>query len=228
MSGTFKAQTAFSYPREAWIRWLGHLDRLGPLIEDLPSALDRPVVTSLVAKHANTDPVSAFVPAMIWGHGISGYGPFRVARVLTQSKSPLNAYIDESVVRKLADGYRVASEEGPIAGYCRMNNDAYIKYLGPAFFTKWLHFATAATASDDQAEAKVAPILDQLVLNWLRDHDITLRAGRTPDYETYVSILSAWGEPHKLGAAQVEERIFRLIRDAQEAERSAKKNPVAR
>ncbi|MGV2821804.1 hypothetical protein ABZX73_13085 [Brevibacterium casei] len=217
LESPFDAQMAFSYPRESWSRWLGHLGQLGPFIDDLPAALDRPTVTELVAMHAQKDPVSAFVPAMIWGHGNSGYGPYRVARVLTQSSTPLESQVDQSVLRKLADGYRVAAAEGPIAGYYRMNNEAYIKHLGPAFFTKWLHFSTAATATDP---AGVAPILDRLVLDWLHDHDITIRAGRTPGYENYVSLLSSWGKPHNLGPAQVEERIFRLIRDAQEAERN--------
>lgn len=221
METPFKAQQAFSYPRESWNRWLGHLDGLRPVIEKLPDSLDRPTVTSLVGQYAPTEPVAAFVPAMIWGHGNSGYGPFRVARVLTQSKTPLEAGLDDSVALKLADGYRAAVENGAVCGYYRMNNGAYIKHLGPAFFTKWLHFATAANASDP---SEVAPILDQLVLNWLRKHDVRVKPGRTPGYETYVSILSTWGKPHDLGPAQVEERIFRLIRDAQEAANSTQKS----
>ena len=121
--------------------------------------------------------------------------------------------MDEDVIRKLKAGYQIAAEQGAVDGYYSMNNDNYIKHLGPAFFTKWLHFATAANPANNM---KVAPILDRLVITWMSNHGIKIRAGRTPAYAEYVELLSHWGTPYDLGPADVEERIFRLIRDAQD------------
>ena len=59
-----------------------------------------------------------------------------------------------------------------------------------------------------------APVLDALVIEWLASHGgPSLRAGYTVDYAQYVETLRSWGAPHGLGPANVEERIFRLIRD---------------
>lgn len=42
---------------------------------------------------------------------------------------------------------------------------------------------------------------------------LRLRSGRTDDYARYVALLTTWGEPHRLSAADVGDRIYRLIRN---------------
>jgi len=42
---------------------------------------------------------------------------------------------------------------------------------------------------------------------------LRLRSGRTDDYARYVALLTTWGEPHQLSAADVCDRIYRLIRN---------------
>lgn len=100
-----------------------------------------------------------------------------------------------------------------MAGYRFLNTqDGKISNLGPAFFTKWLYFVTADGSVDGGPQA--APILDVLVLNWLRTKaDLRLRTGWTVDYETYLDLLTTWGKPYGIHRAGVEERIFRLIRE---------------
>jgi transposase InsO family protein len=48
LTSTFAAQQAFSYNRDRWKHWLGHLEGLGEALEKMPAALDRPAVTSIV------------------------------------------------------------------------------------------------------------------------------------------------------------------------------------
>nr|WP_311212273.1 MULTISPECIES: hypothetical protein [unclassified Arthrobacter] len=89
-----------------------------------------------------------------------------------------------------------------------MSNEGRIKYLGAAFFTKWLYFASAVQASDD---ATAAPILDKQLADWLFAHaSISLQLGRTSSYDQYVGLLTEWGSRHNRSAVQVEKAIFGL------------------
>jgi hypothetical protein len=51
-----------------------------------------------------------------------------------------------------------------------LNNSGHIKYLGGAFFTKWISFASARTSIDAE---EVAPILDKRVRDWINKHTRT-------------------------------------------------------
>ncbi len=97
---------------------------------------------------SNRQVLQAFIAAMIWGYGTTGYGPYRTQRILSSSR-------DERVkiLRDVWDHAR--------SGY----SDAYkclkskIHGLGPAFGTKFIYFA-----SDPD---KRLPILDLRVSEWL-------------------------------------------------------------
>lgn len=177
----------------------------------LPPALDRSGAATLVDDLLPDNVPGAFAVAMIWGHGSSGYGPYRTARVLTAARKPRNQPLDQSVVDRLQQSIQIVQKSGAVEGYRFLNNHpGHIAGLGPAFFTKWLYFVTSR---GDTAALDAAPVLDALVVRWLRDKaGIILRPGRTDDYRRYVTLLRDWGK-ERLTAAQVEERIFRLIRD---------------
>lgn len=200
----------FSFRRDRWLEWLGHIDEAAALLRDLPPELDRATVKDIVSSSWEQNPAGAFVATMVWGHGHSGYGPYRVARILTLDANPREAPINQATVSKLLTSGQKAQAEGPVSSYYFLNNEGRIWGLGPAFFTKWLFFVGA---SSRVSETVAAPILDQLILTWLRDEGFPLRPGRTPDYERYVNLLTEWGEPHGLAPADVEERIFRIIRN---------------
>ncbi|MEV4900107.1 hypothetical protein AB0K08_02045 [Citricoccus sp. NPDC055426] len=56
--------------------------------------------------------------------------------------------------------------------------------------------------------------MDQLIIRWLRSKaSIHLKPARTAEYERYIETLQRWGMPYGLAPADVEERIFRLIRN---------------
>lgn len=204
-------QRAFGYPLQRWREWVGHLESVNSVLGQLPPRLDRQQTAELIDSMIPDQVTAAFTISMIWGHGYSGYGPYRTACVLTGSKKPKNAPVSLVVHQQLLDSTTIAREHGAVEAYRYLNNPpGKIRGLGPAFFTKWLFFATA---EGDIKSPAAAPVLDALVFRWLRDHaDVTLRAGKTSDYERYFSLLRSWGEPHALAPAEVEEQIFRLIR----------------
>lgn len=84
------------------------------------------------------------------------------------------------VRQQLLASTTIAREHGPVEGYrCLNNPPGRITGLGPAFLTKWLF---VATAKGDPKSLPAAPVLDGLVLQWLREHtDARRRAGRTSD-----------------------------------------------
>jgi len=212
LDGDHTPQKAFTYPRDRWNKWLAGVDGVPPLLEDLPPALDRRQTALLVEDLLPLDVAGAFTTSMIWGHGWSGYGPYRTARILTDAKSPAGLPASPDVLARLGESADVARAEGAVEGYrCLNNQPGKIRGLGPAFFTKWLHFVTAR---GDTTAPEAAPVLDSLVIRWLdQQADLTLRAGYTDDYARYLELLSTWGDPHDLSPAQVEERIFGLIRN---------------
>jgi hypothetical protein len=212
LSGEHLPQRGFSYHAERWRGWSGHLEGNGPMLGALPPKLDRRTTARLVEGLLPGDVVGAFTVAMIWGHGSSGYGPYRTARVLTAARSPKGAPVSPDVRSRLGESVEVAREGGPVEGYRLLNNrPGKVAGLGPAFFTKWLYFITAR---GDAGSVSAAPVLDALVISWLASHGgRSLRAGYTDDYARYVETLRSWGAPHGLAPADVEERIFRLIRN---------------
>lgn len=205
-------QQAFAWPRDRWIRWFDGHDGVREVLQDLEDRIDRRRGVELIQRLlAQDDAASAFVVAMVWGHGWSGYGPYRTAAVLTANRRPRGHSLDREVVARLEESARLAREEGGVSAFRYLSNEGHIAGLGSAFFTKWLYFTSAA---DGHNSSSAAPVLDRLVLDWLRSAaDVRLRPGRTSDYGRYVDLLQSWGKPHDRNAVQVEETIFRLIRD---------------
>lgn len=204
-------QRAFAYDRKAWLRGLGHFPGVETAINGLPAAVDRAIIASTVEELLRDDRVvPAFVTAMIWGHGRANYGPSRTAKLLKGAGTHRADAASESVAGKLAESVLRARGDGPVEGFRYLNNQGHIKGLGPAFFTKWLYFVTAR---GQEHSAQAAPVLDALIINWLRtEANLRIRYGKTPGYEHYLETLHAWGQPHQLTPVEVEERIFRLIR----------------
>lgn len=167
---------------------------------------------------ANGRALAAFVPVMIWG-GPGGYGPFRTRAVLTGNRSARNrtAPLDETVAHLLLEAARVVRRDGPVEAFRLLNNEGHIKYLGGAFFTKWMSFASATEGTDTE---EVAPILDKRVRDWIeintRDTGgISLSTTSTADYSRYLTVLDVWrrGNNWSRTRVQVESAIFDLSRD---------------
>lgn len=205
-------QKRFPYPTKSWQEWTSHLGNLGGLLESLPSELNRTDTAKLVEDLIPKNIAGAFTIAMIWGHGNTPYGPFRTARILTGSEDPKSASLSDEVIEKLSKSVELARENGILESYRYLNyGPGKIKNLGSAFFTKWLYFVTAR---GDAASPLAAPVMDLLVVAWLKDTaGVTLRERYAADYEEYLELLTDWGKSTGATPAQVEEAIFRLIRN---------------
>ncbi|PWH07424.1 hypothetical protein DEO23_01950 [Brachybacterium endophyticum] len=96
-----------------------------------------------------------------------------------------------------------------------MRNEGRVKYLGGAYFTKWLAFTSMVGRIDGP---EVAPILDKRVRDWIAnqtasDTRISLSTSSSSDYERYLQLLDAWGAPFDRTRTQTELAIFDLTRD---------------
>ena len=206
-------QRGFGWNSESWKVAFKDCPDILVQLEELSKVINRDEVSRVVTSNLIQGAVlPAFVTAMIWGYGNSGYGPARIRWVLTgvRGKGAMRAVLRPDVAERLNAAVQVVRAEGAVEGFRHMNNAGRIKYLGPAFFTKWLYFASAASGPDD---AKAAPILDKQVQDWLADNaKVRLNIRKTIDYERYVELLKAWGSQARdtRTPVQVEKAIFHL------------------
>lgn len=204
-------QRGFRWSRDRWINHVLDLPEVEKVIRQLPDMIDREAVRLVAAERLGAGEVlAAFVPAMIWGYGNAEYGPMRVRWVLTgiRGADARKAPVATSVADKLGSAATVVRREGAVAGFRLLNNEGRVKHLGPAFFTKWLYFASASDGPDG---GRAAPILDKQVVGWLDKHaGIKLNPNKTAAYQHYVEVLGAWGAEFERTPAQVEQAIFGL------------------
>lgn len=217
LSEDLPPQRAFTWNRAKWAPVVHDVPDAKTALDVLPDLLDRAVVREAVQGNLQGDRViGAFVPVLIWG-GPGGYGPFRARTILTGVKAQTNidAPVDETIRDRLMKGSETARQSGAVEAFRLMNNDGKIKYLGGAFFTKWLAFSSMVDSIDGQ---DVAPILDKRVRDWIAAHTeggerVLLSTSSSQDYGRYVELLEAWGTPFGRTRAEVELAIFDLTRD---------------
>lgn len=205
-------QEAFVWSRTSWNSWLAAIDGAVELLSALPDALGRPGTVAAVQTELGAGRyATALIAAMAWGHGDSGYGPYRTACVLTGQRAPRGLPASRPVLDRLKVSAELTQTRGVVDAFRYLNNPGgHILGLGPAFFTKWLYFVSASEGHDS---ATVAPILDERVRCWLAHHaDVRLQLGRTVDYAEYVALLTSWGVRYGRTPVQVETSIFRLAR----------------
>lgn len=126
-------QGAFGWRREAWQTALHDDDMTLALLDRLDEHVDREITRTIVLEELSAGRVTpAFVAAMIWGYGKTGYGPARVRWVLTgvRGRASATAPIRSDVLEKLAVGAKVARDSGPVEGFKYMNNAGKVLYLG--------------------------------------------------------------------------------------------------
>lgn len=191
LTGEHTPQRAFAYPLERWERWTAHIEGVGSALDGLPPRLNRGDTARIVEDLLPSNVAGAFTTAMVWGHGKSGYGPYRAAVVLTGTRKPKDAPLSPEVEERLTESVEVARSQGAVEGFRFLHNrHGKIAWLGPAFFTKWLYFITAR--GNEQSES-AAPVLDALILGWLsKNTNTALCAGYTDEYARYIDLLRAW------------------------------------
>lgn len=210
MEQPFAPQRAFRFNRDKWLEKMQNIDGAAEAINSLPDYVDRAIIRQAVRDLEDDNIVGAFITVMIWGHGLVNYGPHRTLRVLTDDFTT-NGTLSDDVATKIRQSCTVSREQGNEAGFYYLNNEGKMRKLGASFFTKWLYYVTA---TGPQGEDGAAPVLDEKVIAWFQDEvGEKLKYGRTKPYKRYVQIVTTWGSPYDLTAVDVEERIFRLIRD---------------
>lgn len=217
LSAEIPSQRSFVWNRIPWMKVGKDVPEISKSLHSLPDALNRESTRETVQINLqNGQVLAAFVPVLIWG-GPGGYGPFRARSILTgvRNRSNAEAPIDPLVQFKLREAAATVRTAGPEEAFRLMNNEGKVKYLGGAFFTKWLSFASMVDSTDGPM---VAPILDKRVRDWIaqntaQNQTIELSTTSTADYRRYLELLDAWGGPFGRTRVQVEQSIFDLTRD---------------
>lgn len=210
------AQRAFAWKIEKWIPVVHDLPDAEAVLRELPQRLDRQTVREVVQTSLSQEQaLGAFIAVYIWG-GAGGYNPGRARAVLTgnRTRENLRAPIDPDVEAKLLEGALRVRRSGAEEAFRYMNNDGKVKYLGGAYFTKWMSFSSMISDMDGP---EVAPILDKRVRDWIfsasqGNSAVSLTTRLTRDYRLYLDLLEAWGKPFDRSRAQVELAIFELTR----------------
>lgn len=214
LSANQQPQKAFPWKREKWESVVADIPDAREVLSALPDELDRNTVREVVQNNLVRErALGALVPVLIWG-GPGGYGPYRASRIMTAGAGSAGGEAEEAIRERLMKASEMVRDD-PTEAFRYLNNEGKIKFLGPAFFTKWLAFSSMSDAVDGK---DVAPILDKRVRDWISQNTkgaqhISLRTTLTKDYRRYLDLLDAWGSPYQRTRAQVELAIFDLTRD---------------
>ncbi|MDT0212485.1 hypothetical protein Q9R29_01180 [Rothia sp. ARF10] len=116
--------------------------------------------------HSSHEWTSLLIASYIWGQGPNGYGPHRLRQILMSAPRE-GRHLEVCLREAVAAMHSGAS----VDGYRRLRGA--VPGLGPAFFTKFLYFAAAASAAggtpippDSQKPAPL--ILDAVVAKQVR------------------------------------------------------------
>jgi hypothetical protein len=187
-------QPAIGWPR---LRWLARFPDSADLLAALPDQLDRATVRAACSDAANSPAAAwqAFMVVMVWGYGTVGYGPWRTARVCSDTSGARE---------RLARVAQQLAERGALEAYGLFAGDCRLRWLGPAFGTKFLYFCP-------QGPEPQALIFDRLVARWLtKNTSIAFNAGpwSSTTYRRYLELLCGWAAVLGVGSDEVERCIF--------------------
>jgi hypothetical protein len=150
-----------------------------------------------MAADSDEEAEQAFLAVMTWGYGDIGYGSFRVARILADTPNATARL--RRAPANVADG-------GAFAGYRALADGrlSRLKWLGPAFGTKFLHFCSSTGQP-------TALILDRLISDWLRDN-VAVSLNPVPwnidTYRRYVGLMTEWFAELGVDPDQLETCLF--------------------
>jgi hypothetical protein len=198
-AGGRPGQPAIGWPRGRWLDWFPDSS---DLLGSLPDRLDRATVRAacLEAARSPTAAWQAFMVVMVWGQGMTGYGPWRTARILRDTSE---------AKERLARVARHLTQGGALDAYRRFGGDCRLRWLGPAFGTKYLYFCP-------QSPGSPALILDRLVAQWLtRNTQSSFHAGpwSPSTYRRYLELVGSWAAALGVAAEEVEWCIFQAQSD---------------
>jgi hypothetical protein len=146
-----------------------------------------------------------FIGAMIFGYGPVGYGPFRIGRVINENPD---------LLEKLKGQY-FAAGNSPRESWESHTQSNRIKYLGPAFATKFAYFAARRQRSKGTVPL-IADINTSSAMSSLAG--IPRSVEKSERYLEYVDLAHTWGADigGGYGVDEVERAVFKIganIRD---------------
>lgn len=149
------------------------------------------------------DPMGLFLASMFWGYGPTGWGPYRVGRIVTE-----NPHLEAAI-----GGIIAAAEDTPEAAWDAITKRHKLHRLGPAFGTKVTYFA--ALHADTQHPW---PLIADLNTSWgiwnlTKDQPESLRVARSVErrsgYLRYIDTAHAWAEQLGCRPDDIELALFR-------------------
>ncbi len=133
---------------QAKTNWLRDLPHLADFIDQLPTLLDRDSVREIFESDVHATEAK-FATVMIWGYGVVGYGSFRAKKM----------YASSNFSEKVEESYHLSRSGRFLAAYKFLSKNR-IEWLGPAFATKWISFASPSSHP--------APIYDSFISKWFQ------------------------------------------------------------
>ncbi|MGW1467736.1 8-oxoguanine DNA glycosylase OGG fold protein [Streptomyces sp. NPDC002308] len=200
---------AVPFNPDRWIAGLPGGERWPDRLAGLPRTgrwptVDRRTVFAAAA-HATTPEGGRdlLLSALVWGTGINAWGVSRRTRIFRENDP---ARLDERIALARAEVARGA----PVAAYRVLNDPrGRVKRLGPAFFSKFLYFATA----DRPAGGRWPLIIDRNVVRALGDlrPDEKWVVGdrwNSATYARYLDLAHGWAERWGTAPDVVERKLF--------------------
>ena len=193
-------QAAFGWPRQRWIRMFPEHEGA---LQAMPDKLDRTSVRQvcLTAGTSSATAEQAFLAIMAWGFGTVGFGPFRTRRILASTPGAAS---------RLAKVIETLVAADAVTAYARLasTGDCNLRYLGPAFGTKFLFFC-----QPDERKPR-ALVLDSLVAAWLKREGAANYdpiPWSTPTYRAYLDLMHGWASSLACDPEDLEYCIFQSM-----------------
>lgn len=144
------------------------------------------------------DPVERFMASMIWGFGLVGYGPSRVAKIIRHEGTAL---------RPKLEGIAAAASSGHDEAWQGIVRTHKIRGLGPAFGTKVAYFAGVRAAQPD-----LLPLIADVNTSWAM-WDL-VRVPRSCEqrgtYGQYVVLAHRWAGELGRRPDEIERALFEI------------------
>lgn len=194
------------------IRWrpegwdAADLGSLAQHLDLIADASDRSHGSELLIRRRHVaaleDPAPRFLAAVIWGFGIVGYGPSRVAKIAADAGPRLDPALE---------AIDAAARTGEAEAWDAFTGSHKLRGLGPAFATKVAYFASLAV--DDSATT--APLIADLNTSWAVWDLVGLPRSveRRASYLRYVELARQWASDLECRPDDVEWALFELGKD---------------
>ena len=177
--------------------WIKAFPNHKAFLVDLPIMINREKVREICDSQINSV-IEKFLTVMVWGYSDRGFGAFRVSTMLAE----------EHAERTLLHVSKLANESEPKEAYNFLKSNR-IYNLGPSYGTKFISFNAPRIVS--------APILDSLILNWLKElakdefSDVSLSSAtwNSQTYSKYCDWIGLHAEAASCFSDEVELVLFR-------------------